>query len=44
MLRLDAHRAVDKQRQAFHTRGCIYQRRGGNVRTITEFAITAIIR
>jgi hypothetical protein len=31
LLRLDAH-----------TRGCMYQRRGENVRAITEFAKTAI--
>jgi hypothetical protein len=39
LLRLDAHNGTSP---AFHTRGCMYQRRGGNVKAIIDFAKTAI--
>ena len=32
----------DVARTNSHMRGCIYQRRSGNVRAITDFSITAI--
>ena len=41
LLRLDAHNRTSPA-QTFHTRGCMYQRRGGNVRAIAVFVKTAI--
>src|SRR3984893_13354575 len=41
LLRLEAHNGTSPA-QTFHTRGCMYQRRGGNVRAIIDFAKTAI--
>jgi hypothetical protein len=35
-------RTTGRRPQTFHTRGCMYQRRGGNVRAITVFVKTAI--
>ena len=41
LLRLEAHNGTSPA-QTFHIRGYMYQRRGGNVRAITDFAKIAI--
>jgi hypothetical protein len=41
LLRLEAYNGTSPA-QTFHIRGCMYQRRGGNVRAIIDFAKTAI--